>query len=33
VSTTLEILDRRRLLGLVLNGAEADRGRYGYYAG
>ncbi len=31
VATTLEVLDRRRLLGLVLNGADAHRGRYGYY--
>ena len=30
VETTLEILDRRRVLGLILNGAPADRGRYGY---
>jgi capsular exopolysaccharide synthesis family protein len=33
VSATLELLDRRRLLGLVLNGAEGDGGRYGYHAG
>jgi len=30
VEAALEILDRRRLLGLVLNGAEVERGRYGY---
>jgi capsular exopolysaccharide synthesis family protein len=30
VQSTLEILDRRRLLGLVLNGAQVDQGRYGY---
>ena len=27
---TLELLDRSRLLGVVLNGAHVDRGRYGY---
>jgi capsular exopolysaccharide synthesis family protein len=32
VQSTLEILDRRRLLGLVLNGAQVDQGRYGYSA-
>ena len=30
VLTVLEILDRRRVLGLVLNGTVADQGRYGY---
>lgn len=30
VHTVLEIVDRRRVLGLVLNGAVADQGRYGY---
>jgi capsular exopolysaccharide synthesis family protein len=30
VEAALEILDRRRLLGLVLNGAQTDHGRYGY---
>jgi capsular exopolysaccharide synthesis family protein len=30
VQTALELLDRRRVLGLILNGAPADRGRYGY---
>jgi capsular exopolysaccharide synthesis family protein len=30
VQTVLEIMDRRRILGLVLNGAIADQGRYGY---
>ena len=30
VEATLEILDRRRLLGLVINGAQVDQGRYGY---
>ncbi len=30
VQTVLEILDRRRVLGMVLNGASADQGRYGY---
>lgn len=30
VLTVLEIVDRRRVLGLVLNGAAADQGRYGY---
>jgi capsular exopolysaccharide synthesis family protein len=30
VETVLEIVDRRRVLGLVLNGAAADQGRYGY---
>jgi capsular exopolysaccharide synthesis family protein len=30
VHTVLEIVDRRRVLGLVLNGAVGDQGRYGY---
>ncbi len=30
LQTALEILDRRKVLGLILNGAPADRGRYGY---
>ena len=30
IEAALDILDRRRLLGLVLNGADVDRGRYGY---
>lgn len=30
VQTVLEILDRGRVLGLVLNGTHADQGRYGY---
>jgi capsular exopolysaccharide synthesis family protein len=30
IEAALEILDRRRLLGLVLNGAQVDQGRYGY---
>jgi capsular exopolysaccharide synthesis family protein len=30
IQTVLEIVDRRRVLGLVLNGAVADQGRYGY---
>lgn len=28
--TVLEILGRQRVLGIVLNGAEIDQGRYGY---
>ena len=28
--TVLEILDRSRVLGLVLNGADIEQGRYGY---
>lgn len=31
VEAVLEILDRRRLIGMVLNGVEATRGQYGYY--
>jgi capsular exopolysaccharide synthesis family protein len=30
VLTMLEILDRRQVLGVVLNGTVADQGRYGY---
>jgi capsular exopolysaccharide synthesis family protein len=30
LQAVLEIVDRRRVLGLVLNGAVADQGRYGY---
>ena len=30
VQATLEIMDRRRILGLLINGAEIDQGRYGY---
>jgi capsular exopolysaccharide synthesis family protein len=30
VQATLEFLDQRRLLGLLLNGAQAQQGRYGY---
>ena len=30
IQAALEILDQRRLLGLVLNGAHMDQGRYGY---
>jgi Mrp family chromosome partitioning ATPase len=30
LEAVLEIVDRRRVLGLVLNGAVADQGRYGY---
>jgi capsular exopolysaccharide synthesis family protein len=30
VEAALEILDRRRVLGLVLNGARVEQGRYGY---
>jgi Mrp family chromosome partitioning ATPase len=30
VEAALEILDRRRVLGLVLNGAQTSQGRYGY---
>jgi capsular exopolysaccharide synthesis family protein len=31
VQAALDIVDRRRVLGLVLNGAESRRDRYGYY--
>lgn len=30
VQTVLEILDRRRVIGLLLNGANVNQGRYGY---
>jgi Mrp family chromosome partitioning ATPase len=30
VQTMLEILDRDRVLGVVLNGTRAEQGRYGY---
>jgi len=30
VEAALELLDRNRLLGIVLNGAQVDHGRYGY---
>jgi capsular exopolysaccharide synthesis family protein len=30
VEAVLEILDRHRILGLLINGVEADQGRYGY---
>ena len=30
VQATLEFLDQRRLLGLLLNGAQVKQGRYGY---
>jgi Mrp family chromosome partitioning ATPase len=31
VQAALEILDRRRVVGMVLNGSEATREQYGYY--
>jgi len=31
VRSALDILDRRRVVGLVLNGSEATREQYGYY--
>ena len=31
VLATLDVLDRRRLLGMILNGADTDGGRYRYY--
>ena len=31
VQAALDVLDRRRVVGLVLNGAEATREQYGYY--
>ncbi len=31
VRAALDILDRRRVVGLVLNGSEATREQYGYY--
>ena len=30
LQATLEIMDRSRLLGLVINGAQIDQSRYGY---
>ncbi len=30
VQTTLDVLDRRRILGVVLNGADVDQSYYGY---
>ena len=30
VETSIELIDRRRLLGLLLNGAKMAQGRYGY---
>jgi capsular exopolysaccharide synthesis family protein len=30
LQATLEIMDRNRLLGLVINGAQVDQSRYGY---
>lgn len=30
LEAVLEILDRRRILGLLINGVDADQGRYGY---
>ncbi len=31
VNAILEILDRRKVVGMVLNGADVDRDTYGYY--
>ena len=31
VQAALEVLDRRRVLGMVLNGVDVSRERYGYY--
>jgi capsular exopolysaccharide synthesis family protein len=31
VQAALDVLDRRRILGMVLNGAEQGHARYGYY--
>ena len=31
VQAALDILDRRRVVGLVLNGSDATREQYGYY--
>jgi Mrp family chromosome partitioning ATPase len=31
VRAALDILDRRRVVGLILNGSEATREQYGYY--
>jgi len=30
VQAALDVLDRRRVLGVVLNGAHTSPGRYGY---
>jgi len=30
IEAVLEILDRQRILGLLINGVEVDQGRYGY---
>jgi len=30
IEAVLEILDRQRMLGLLINGVEVDQGRYGY---
>jgi Mrp family chromosome partitioning ATPase len=30
VEACLELLDQRNVIGMVLNGAQVDRGRYGY---
>ena len=30
IQAVLEILDRQRILGLLLNGVDSDQGRYGY---
>ena len=31
VGAVLDILDRRKILGMVLNGADINRESYGYY--
>jgi capsular exopolysaccharide synthesis family protein len=31
IQAALDILDRRRVVGMVLNGSEATREQYGYY--
>jgi Mrp family chromosome partitioning ATPase len=31
VGAVLDILDRRRILGMILNGADISRESYGYY--
>jgi hypothetical protein len=30
IQAVLEILDRQRILGMLLNGVNVDQGRYGY---
>jgi Mrp family chromosome partitioning ATPase len=30
LEAVLEILDRQRIIGLLINGVNADQGRYGY---